>query len=498
MNKTIKPGDDVQQAINGCSSGDVLTLSDGRYSLPNVLNMRSGVALSGPGATITGGSDSFMISLENTDGAQILGVTLDSPRKTCIKASGSRHALIKGITTRNVPERAIDFFGGMSASVITENNFLDNHGDGAILGWNAGAGCIVTRNNVDNAHEGFHFFWGGNRGVPDNCVIQYNKFSRIHHFALEQQGNPLGLDIGYNWVDDWQAADSQMGFSIATGGDHGGIAENPPDTARGVKVHDCYIGGDGLRSSGQDAYTALEIMGWDTEACYCLFRGRWNAVALAGLNSPNMKLYQIWACGFNNTHANTQGIAPEDRFVNLNPANLHDVRFLDLNAMPRPTYEQVCSGDLPWQSKAGGAAIVSPIVIDSTPPDSIIKNFKGGVTADKTLTWTWDPVQRDLRYTCGATRGTQVLGQGTVPAGTGKVSLAGVPDQWEVTCALFADAAAVASLNVQYKDELVPAAVADPVVPDAPADPEVPAAMELLLKLHSDDGGKTWTAVKAG
>lgn len=320
------------------------------------VDLQSGRVNDGAGATV---GEGFKGALAN---ATVRGYTFTGKG---LLVSGSSNLLITDCVFQGLNERAIDYFGGMADVTIRRCKFLNIRADGAILGWNA-VRSHVDDNVFDNCYEGFHGFWGGNRGGPDNCTILRNTFTRVQHFALEQQGNPDGLDIAFNWVDNWLPAPSQMGFSIATGGDSGTIDLNAPGmatsprTSHRVHAHDNFIGGVNLRSANNDAFCVFELMGWDVECDHNLGIGAWNAAFLVGLNSPAAKLHDNVFCGVSG-HLDKTGIAPEDRWQEIPAANLTGNKFLPLGAMQPPATADVLAGRCPWQS-TGAPGPIAPAV----------------------------------------------------------------------------------------------------------------------------------------
>ena len=191
-------------------------------------------------------------------------------------------------------------------------------------------------NTFESVYEGIHCFWGGTRDGDDNISIQHNVFEHVRHFALEQQGNPHGLDIGYNWVDNWVPDISQMGFSIATGGIDNDAPQGRWDTSLGVNVHDNVIGGNDLSSdhfAHDFYYSAIEAMGTDIQVSDNFISGKWSDAVMYTFTTP------AWCFTENTMVGVRRGIVadrPTDKAVPPASQNNHDNQMLPAGAMATP------------------------------------------------------------------------------------------------------------------------------------------------------------------
>src|SRR5205823_14665230 len=125
-------------------------------------------------------------------------------------------------------------------------------------------GLTIQGCTFDRVTEGIHLMWILGNRVPCRTKILYNQFRHIAHFAVECQGDANGLEVAYNWVDDWVPQRSQMALSVATGG-----TSQLKDLCYGVKVHHNVIGGNNLRDAAAGTpdvyYSAIEAMGQDVQ-----------------------------------------------------------------------------------------------------------------------------------------------------------------------------------------------------------------------------------------
>ena len=282
------------------------------------------------GATLNwSGSDDHLA--DASDGATVTGLTFVGAGLNII--NNTYH--VSNCTFRNMNGNGIWVIDTDGGSTIDHNTFTDIRGDAAIMG-NGLQNTSVSYNRFDNVREGIHFTWGGTRNGADNVSIQHNVFTHVTHFALEQQGNPNGLDIGYNWVDNWVPDISQIGFSIATGGVDGNAPQSPWNTSLNVKVHDNVIGGNNLSSDNFSHfyyYSAIEAMGTDIAIYNNFISGGWSDSVMYTFTTP------AWSYHDNTTVGVVMGPvadAPSDKAVAPASQNVYNNTMLPSGARATP------------------------------------------------------------------------------------------------------------------------------------------------------------------
>lgn len=424
-------------------------------------NLQSNQINDGHGQTF---SDGFNGDLKNCTVQNFVFVTKG------LILGGSSNVIIQDCTFRDLTERGIDWYGGVSAVTVRRCQFLNVRADAACLGWNATNGCVFSDNVFDRCvSDAIHSFHGGDRSTPDNLVITRNVLKNQGHIGIECQGNPQGMDVSFNVIESWVPEDSHMALSIATGGDQNDINLSAPGmatsnrTAHNVKIHDNLLIAAGMRTGPpyKDTYAPIEAMGWSTAVYNNFIAGPWGCAVLYGLTSEN------WSFKNNVVMGSTDPghpIKPEDRATAPKDGNVSGNRIVGAGTFSIPATADVLAGKCLWQSTGSGAP---PVITPSTAtPTMTIPDLKGAVTGPGAIAWTWAAIATPVHYRIQATHGTQVFAEGDLVPGASSVSISGVPSNWELTATLSANGAVLATNTTQYLDSLVLAPVV--TLPPAP------------------------------
>lgn len=396
--------------------------------------------------------------------------------------------------------RCIDHFGGVDGLIVDGCTFTGNHGDGAILGWNA-VNSQFTNNVFDSCTgDGIHSFFGG--APKANNLIKGNIFRNQGHFALEQQGSAMGLEICFNVVESWQPGSSQIGFSIATGGDHGGIDPNNPssDTSHGVNAHDNFISDKNLAKPGANAgnFGAIEVMGYDFQCHHNLVGtgGGWNCIAFYTLTSSHWSCHDNTGVGVNKV---LDSDAPSNKMVppGVNAGNV----LMPAGAISAPATSDVLAGRCSWQSGGGVTPTPTPPPVDPNAPTNVTATPQPG--GKLLVTWS-DPTNGvdTPTLTVFPTGAPNLAKSFPLAAGTTSATIAGVNDTWVVQCAVtntFNGAVSAKGSSAAVQVSGGPAANAPWVPTLVTAAPVVPAKVTVLSSWRIDvlsDGTANTTPLK--
>ena len=195
--KTVAPGDSLQEAINSASAGDTILLEPGTYKVN--LSVGVPVTLTSEGAraetilepedpskdivTVQAGEDEPAI-----ENVTIKNLTFQNGDKSGIVLTGSNHKVIGNIV-KNIANHGIIPIGG--EKVVISNNTVENCKKTGIFVWGT-AKTVITGNVLDNNKVAVELTEGAT-----GARIHFNNIVNSWVFAV-RTGKPT-VDATLNW-----------------------------------------------------------------------------------------------------------------------------------------------------------------------------------------------------------------------------------------------------------------------------------------------------------
>jgi hypothetical protein len=364
-------------------NGEVLNWTGGNQPLARV---------GGNGVTI----DGYVFSGSGIYAEGVSGLTI----KNCVFQNSKFHqwAADDGI-----------FYNGLTDSSVTHCKFQAWYGDAGIFGYNP-LRCHFDDNAFEDVTEGMHFNWG-QTAVPCNSTILRNAFNHTHRYALEMQGAISGLDVGFNWAENFTPANhATMAYSLPLTGQPGGGVVG---YSNGVHVHHNYAGGTGLVPgpvANGDQSWGFELGGRDTEFDHNLVNGAF-LVCVTATGTSN-----AWN-PHDNVFAGHRGKVFDYEYAGTAPATAANNQDLP-NMVAVPAAAAVTSGAF-WVVNGAGAP--SPPVAPAAPATVHPVANAGG-----TISVSWSGP--GPMYCRGSAPADKV----TFPGATSPQVIRNLPDGWVV------------------------------------------------------------------
>lgn len=373
MGTVIKPGDNIQQAIN---AGDV-TFSPGTYPVSSPLSVPQNRELKGLGAVLnwTGSNGNLMVVAGS--GVTVSGLVFDGAG---VYASHVRELnLVKcgfqNLRSAGWTKDVAFFFDSISNSDVTGNTFSNWHGgSGCVFGYNPEQ-CHFDDNKFDGLMEGMHINWPP-AILLSNTTFLRNVFLHFTRFAMEFQGAADGLDIGNNYAEyPVPANHATLIYSLPLVGEPNG--GGPISLSRNIHVHHNYAGGAGLVPgpvANHDQSWAWELGGADTNFHDNIANGAFLHGIVFNRTTPAGQVRTSIFAGIKDSVFSTenQGQLPASGNMSGNQVLPSPIAI--------PTPQSITSGSY-WN---GGTPTPTPTPIP--PPDATIK---GTANPDGTVTATW-------------------------------------------------------------------------------------------------------------
>ena len=173
----IRPGDNIQSAINAAAAGDTISFAAGTYNIGQTINLKSNVTYHGDaGATLNMNFNGSMLNVSNLSNVTIEGLTFQGGST---RGSGFG-GIIMGENTTNL--------------TIRDNTFQHIGLDAAVYIYESDDLKVVGNNFVD-VHQGVSYI--NNEPIDHGPVtIASNTFKGVERMAIEVQQDEQGAKVG--------------------------------------------------------------------------------------------------------------------------------------------------------------------------------------------------------------------------------------------------------------------------------------------------------------
>lgn len=256
---SLKPGDDIQAALDQCAEGKVVSLAAGTYTVASTITLKKGVVLRGAGSA---GAPTGT-TIKKTGGGTVLAIG-EGRDQTCY--GGTAYALAsdgaKESTTVHVGANASKFTAGQLALVDETDDPVVQQGDCPYFKRTGGRSSsqrveiVAVDAQAGTLTLGAPLHWGFRAAAPRSAQITpvtgTVRWAGIEAVRLQGGSNPGypgqmagGIDVSnaaWSWVKDVQTDDTIGGMHVSLTG-----------TYR-VVVRDSYVHHSADYGFGRDCY----------------------------------------------------------------------------------------------------------------------------------------------------------------------------------------------------------------------------------------------------